>query len=222
MQNMVFLGLEKNTFEQFQSISERLKQGNSSSIAQELGQVLADMSCHVVDQVFGEIAKIRAYSELESENTLQQIKDNLKKYMPWAIALFSNERLNPLVEYLQTQMQYKNEQHFLTYHVVQTLLNEAINYMAHIEKGDQSYIIPAFQVFTKIVDQGIDQLIYAPKKLLKFNFVVDKTLTGVIHLTTQLGYKRIEKVSMQFDFIHAQKTLIHFFSFLEQPSQPST
>ena len=222
MQNMVFLGLEKNTFEQFQSISERLKQGNSSSIAQELGQVLADMSCHVVDQVFGEIAKIRAYSELESENTLQQIKDNLKKYMPWAIALFSNERLNPLVEYLQTQMQYKNEQHFLTYHVDQTLLNEAINYMAQIEKGDQSYIIPAFQVFTKIVDQGIDQLIYAPKKLLKFNFVVDKTLTGVIHLTTQLGYKRIEKVSMQFDFIHAQKTLMHFFSFLEQPSQPST
>lgn len=165
MQNMVFLGLEKNTFEQFQSISECLKQGNSSSIAQELGQVLADMSCHVVDQVFGEIAKIRAYSELESENTLQQIKDNLKKYMPWAIALFSNERLNPLVEYLQTQMQYKNEQHFLTYRVDQTLLNEAINYMAQIEKGDQSYITPAFQVFTKIVDQGIDQLIYAPKKI---------------------------------------------------------
>ncbi len=60
------------------------------------------------------------------------------------------------------------------------------------------------------------------KKLLKFNFVVDKTLTGVIHLTTQLGYKRIEKVSTQFAFIHAQKTLMHFFSFLEQPNQPST
>ncbi len=52
--------------------------------------------------------------------------------------------------------------------------------------------------------------------------MVDKTLTGVIHLTTQLGYKRIEKVSTQFDFIHAQKTLMHFFSFLEQPNQPST
>ncbi|MDY6461245.1 hypothetical protein SKM52_00735 [Acinetobacter faecalis] len=222
MQNMVFLGLEKNTFEQFQSISERLKQGTSSSIAQELGQVLAEMSCHLVDQVFGEIAKIRAHADLESENTLQQIKDNLKKYMPWAIALFSNERLNPLVEYLQTQMQCKNEQHFLTYRVDQSLLNYAINYMEQIEKGDQSYIVPAFQVFTKIVDQGIDQLIYAPKKLLKFNFVVDKTLTGVIHLTTQLGYKRIEKVSTQFAFIHAQKTLMHFFSFLEQPNQPST
>ena len=71
MQNMVFLGLEKNTFEQFQSISERLKQGTSSSIAQELGQVLAEMSCHLVDQVFGEIAKIRAHADLESENTLQ-------------------------------------------------------------------------------------------------------------------------------------------------------
>ena len=214
MQNMVFLGLEKNTFEQFQSISERLKQGNSSSIAQELGQVLADMSCHVVDQVFGEIAKIRAYSELESENTLQQIKDNLKKYMPWAIALFSNERLNPLVEYLQTQMQYKNEQHFLTYHVDQTLLNEAINYMAQIEKGDQSYIIPAFQVFTKIVDQGIDQLIYAPKKMLKFNFVVDKTLNGVINMTTHLGYKRLEKLGSQLDHKAAINYIDYFLQFM--------
>ncbi len=54
---------------------------------------------------------------------------------------------------------------FLTYRVDQSLLNYAINYMEQIEKGDQSYIVPAFQVFTKIVDQGIDQLIYAPKKI---------------------------------------------------------
>lgn len=222
MQNMVFLGIEKNTFDQFQNIAQQLEQGTSFNVAQNLGDVLAEISCHVVDQVFGEIAKIRAHSDIESENTLQQIKDNLKKYMPWAITFFSNDRLTPLVEYLQNQIYSSSEQHFLTYRVDQSLLNDAINYMAKIEQGEQSYVVPAFHIFNKIVDQGINQLIYEPKKLLKFNFVVDKTLTGVIHLTTQLGYKRIEKIATQFDLVNAQKTLSHFFSFLEQPNSPST
>ena len=32
------------------------------------------------------------------------------------------------------------------------------------------------------------------KCLKKFNFVVDKTLNGVINMTTHLGYKRLEKL----------------------------
>ena len=221
MQNVVFLGVEKSTFAQFEDIANRLKQGDSIGVAQELGQVLADMSCYVVDQVFGEIAKIRAHSDIESENTLQQIKDNLKKYMPWSISFFGNDRLAPLVEYLQNQMYSTNEQHFLTYRVSQNLLNQAISHMQHIQANEEAYVNPAFHVFTQIVDEGIEQLIYTPKKLLKFNFVVDKTLTGVIRLTTQLGYKRIEKIATQFELTNAQKTLTHFFSFLEHPDQPS-
>ena len=221
MQNVVFLGVENNTFEQFESIVKRLKQGDSGCVAQDLGHVLAEMSCHVVDLVFGEIAKIRAHSDLESENTLQQIKDNLKKYMPWAISYFSNERLNPLVEYLQNQMYSSESRYFLTYRVSQNLLNQAICHMQHIQTNEQAYVGPAFEVFTQIVDEGIEQLIYTPKKLLKFNFVVDKTLTGVIRLTTQLGYKRIEKIATQFELANAQKTLTHFFSFLEHPDNSS-
>lgn len=221
MQNVVFLGVENSTFAQFENIAHRLKQGDSASVAQELGQVLADMSCYVVDQVFGEIAKIRAHSDLESENTLQQIKENLKKYMPWAIAFFSNERLVALVKYLQNNMCRINSRHFLTYSVSPELVSQAKHIMSRIESGDTFSVAVAFEIFIQIVDLGIDQLIFTPKKLLKFNFVVDKTLTGVIRLTSQLGYKRIEKISTQFDFDNAQKSLRHFFSFLEHPDQPS-
>lgn len=46
--------------------------------------------------------------------------------------------------------------------------------------------------------------------MLKFNVVVDKTLNGVINLTTQLGYKRIDKIASHFD-IDASRTYFHYF-----------
>ncbi len=68
-----------------------------------------------------------------------------------------------------------------------------------MEKGNNSYVAPALKVFTQIVDQGVTSLVREPKKMLKFNLVVDKTLNGVINLTTQLGYKRFDKLGRIYD-----------------------
>ncbi len=55
------------------------------------------------------------------------------------------------------------------------------------------------KAFTQVVDAGVTHLVREPKKMLKFNMVVDKTLTGVINLTTQLGYKRFDKLGKIYD-----------------------
>lgn len=217
MQNLVYLGIEIETFRKFQKIHQQLNEGHTESISQELGEVLATISCGVVEQVFGEIERLRSTTEIETENTLQQINESLQKYMPWSVSLFNNDRLKPIVNYLDQHIYKHEHQSFLTYKVDPNLLAEAENCLLQIKQGNRAYIQPAFKAFTQIVDQGIHQLIIEPKKMLKFNFVVDKTLTGVIHLTTQLGYKRIEKLAAQFDLAHSEKTLAHFFSFLDEP-----
>ena len=52
------------------------------------------------------------------------------------------------------------------------------------------------------------------KKCLKFNFVVDKTLNGVINMTTHLGYKRLEKLGTQLDQQVAVIYVDYFLKFM--------
>lgn len=217
MRNLVYLRIETETFNKFQNIHQRLNAASTGSIAEELGDVLATISCEVVEQVFGEIERLRSSTDIESENTLQHINDSLQKYMPWSISFFANERLKPVVHYLNQHIYIQENLSYLTFEVNADLLAEANKCLLQVKQGNQTAIQTAFKAFTKIVDQGVDQLILEPKKMLKCNFMIDKTLNGVIHLTTQLGYKRIEKLATQFDLVHAEKTLDHLFGFLDEP-----
>jgi hypothetical protein len=61
---------------------------------------------------------------------------------------------------------------------------------------------------------GVTALIREPKKMLKFNLVVDKTLNGVINMTTHMGYKRLEKLGGQLNQATANDYIEHFMTFL--------
>ena len=89
-------------------------------------------------------------------------------------------------------------------------------------KGNNSYVAPALKVFTQIVDQGVTSLVREPKKMLKFNLVVDKTLNGVINLTTQLGYKRFDKLMRIYDAQMMSQYFDHFLTFLNDQSANKT
>ena len=70
------------------------------------------------------------------------------------------------------------------------------------------------KLLTDVIDVGVTHLIREPKKCLKFNFVVDKTLNGVINMTTHLGYKRLEKLGTQLDQDVASKYVDYFLNFM--------
>ena len=88
-----------------------------------------------------------------------------------------------------------------------------------MKNGNHQYVSPALKAFTQVVDQGVTHLIREPKKMLKFNVVVDKTLNGVIHLTTQLGYKRFDKLGSIYDADTMSYYFEHLLAFLEDEMQ---
>ena len=213
MSYTVSLHIQPDTFARFQAIHHQLNQDDSPSVAKPLGEVLADISCEVVEQVFGQLSR-DFENDPESEKVLGQIKDAVKKYMPWSVSLFSNERLLPMVNYLAEMTNTHNQQAVLCYEVDNVIVKETLGCLEQIRAGNYAYIQPAFKAFAQIVDQGVTSLVREPKKMLKFNFVVDKTLNGVINFTTQLGYKRLEKLSAQFDAETTDQYFNHFFTFM--------
>lgn len=136
--------------------------------------------------------------------------------MPWSVSFFGNERLLPLVDYMTSLMKEREQEVYITYPITPQLVQQAQTLTEQIREGNMQSVEKAFQTLIQIVDLGVTSLVREPKKRLKFNLVVDKTLNGVINMTTHLGYKRLEKLGMQVDQTTATHYINHFLAFMHQ------
>ncbi|MCE6314982.1 hypothetical protein KR595_12385 [Acinetobacter baumannii] len=223
MSYKVFLKISDSTYTQFASIREKLHAGVRESQSKVLGDVLSDLSCEIIEQVFSVLLKdeqdnstMTEKQRYESEKVLQQILDTFRKYMPWSVSFFGNERLLPLVDYMTSLMKEREQEVYITYPITPQLVQQAQTLTEQIREGNMQSVEKAFQTLIQIVDLGVTSLVREPKKRLKFYLVVDKTLNGVINMTTHLGYKRLEKLGMQVDQTTATHYINHFLAFMHQ------
>ncbi|MDC4845679.1 hypothetical protein OHV92_08420 [Acinetobacter baumannii] len=223
MSYKVFLKISDSTYTQFASIREKLHAGVRESQSKVLGDVLSDLSCEIIEQVFSVLLKdeqdnstMTQKQRYESEKVLQQILDTFRKYMPWSVSFFGNERLLPLVDYMTSLMKEREQEVYITYPITPQLVQQAQTLTEQIREGNMQSVEKAFETLIQIVDLGVTSLVREPKKRLKFNLVVDKTLNGVINMTTHLGYKRLEKLGTQVDQTTATHYINHFLAFMHQ------
>ena len=205
-----------------------MNNGEKKDLAKQLGTVFTDMSCQVLDQVFGTLLdEQRNNKDLdangqkklkEAEQIFNQIESALKKYMPWSISFFSNDRLNPVANHIITKFEEADSNEVVMFYKLdRNLGEEAIANIQKVMDGDIQALPTTLKSLVKVIDLGVSEFIRDPKTLLKFNFVVDKTLNGVINMVTSTGYKRLEKVGDEYkagDAAKAQHYAHHFKKFL--------
>ena len=216
MNTAVFLNIHANTYARFAHIRAQLLQGSKESQANALGNVLSEMACEVIEQVFMVLLQENQHHSQtgESEKVIQQILEAIRKYMPWSVSFFGNDRLVPVVEYLSKTIQLEDEKVYMTYPIEQQLAQQVKSSSQKLAGGDRHETVNALKLLTDVIDVGVTHLIREPKKCLKFNFVVDKTLNGVINMTTHLGYKRLEKLGTQLDQQVAVIYVDYFLKFM--------
>lgn len=216
MNTAVFLNIHADTYARFAHIRAQLLQGSKESQANALGNVLSEMACEVIEQVFMVLLQENQHHSQtgESEKVIQQILEAIRKYMPWSVSFFGNDRLVPLVEYLSKSIQLEDEKVYMTYPIEQQLAQQLKTSSQKLAGGDRHETVNALKLLTDVIDVGVTHLIREPKKCLKFNFVVDKTLNGVINMTTHLGYKRLEKLGTQLDQQVAVVYVDYFLKFM--------
>ena len=216
MNTAVFLNIHADTYARFAHIRAQLLQGSKESQANALGNVLSEMACEVIEQVFMVLLQENQHHSQtgESEKVIQQILEAIRKYMPWSVSFFGNDRLVPVVEYLSKTIQLEDEKVYMTYPIEQQLAQQVKSSSQKLAGGDRHETVNALKLLTDVIDVGVTHLIREPKKCLKFNFVVDKTLNGVINMTTHLGYKRLEKLGTQLDQQVAVVYVDYFLKFM--------
>ena len=121
MNTAVFLNIHADLYARFAHIRTQLLQGSKVSQASALGEVLSEISCEIIEQVFMVILQDKRHAQHtgDSEKVVQQILEAVRKYMPWSVSFFSNERLLPLVEYVFNTIQVEDEKFYMTYPISQ-------------------------------------------------------------------------------------------------------
>ena len=102
--------------------------------------------------------------QAESEKVIQQVLETFRKYMPWSVSFFGNERLLPLVDYMTSLMKEQGQQVYITYPVTLQLVQQAETLTQQIRDGNMQSITAAFETLIQIVDLGVTSLVREPKK----------------------------------------------------------
>lgn len=216
----VKIAINTDSYLQLKEITQQLKLQNDCKQSKVLGEVLTRLTCEVLQKVFGVLLTQHQNDNEqhgdESGKILTLIEAQLHKYMPWSISLFSNQRLEPVANYILEKMQTDEANlAYLCYDLDAQLATRLNNNFNLLMQGQLDAIQPVFKDLIEVIDTGVTELIRVPKSMLEFNRIVDKTLTGVIHMLTSLGYKRIDKISKYAKLRQAQDYAQYFYSFLQ-------
>lgn len=63
----VALKLKPETYQKFQQLHQQFNAGETESLAKPLGAVLTEISCEVIEQLFGEMSRSKHALDNESE-----------------------------------------------------------------------------------------------------------------------------------------------------------
>lgn len=222
----IALPLRADTAARISRLTEQLQAGQRESLSTEAGQVMSDVGCQLIDVVFGEL--IQQFSHIspspafrESLATIDEVKTVLRKYLPWAISFFSNERLAPVAKHyaglIQSRQVDEQALQFLVFDLPDSVAKLAVQSLEDLEQHRVKTATEAVEGLIQVIDVSLDVFLKQPKTLLKFNFVVDKTLNGVINMTTSMSYKNLRKLGQQLDPSLFDALTNHLRTFLIAP-----
>lgn len=223
----IALPLQAETAQRIQRLTAQLASGQRESLSSEAGQVMSAVGCQLIDVVFGDLVQqflqvSAAPAFRESLVAIEDVKAVLHKYLPWAISFFGNERLAPVAKHYDSLIQSRQTdgvaQPFLVFELPDAVAQLALQSLTDLEQRRVKTAADAIEGLIQVIDVSLEVLLKQPKTLLKFNFVVDKTLNGVINMTTAMSYKNLRKLGQQLDPSLFDPLTQHLRQFLIAPA----
>ena len=159
----------------------------------------------------------------EGASMVSEIADKLTHYLGWASAFFSNERIKPAVSHYHAMMLQHpldgSMQPVIAFAIPDALAKRLEKVLVPLSQGQAASAHEGIEALIEVIDLALHALLIKPKQLMKFNFVVDKTLNGVISLTQNLSFRSLRKIGEQMPAAHQPVLAQHLQQFLLTASQ---
>ena len=199
-----------------------------ASLPEQAGKLMSEITCHIIDFIFTDmVQKFAAVKDLAAEKlhsfkeSLKQIEDIkaiIRKYFSWAVAWFNAKRLKPVIGHYYELIDYCEINHqalpCLMYPISDELADKAIMSLDELKSMNATNALHAMECLIEVIDVGVTKVLKEPKDLLKFNFVANKTLDGVMNMTTALSYKSLRKIGHAMDPQLHQSASLHLQQFI--------
>ncbi|MEK6788393.1 MAG: hypothetical protein AABY68_05535 [Pseudomonadota bacterium] len=159
----------------------------------------------------------------DGASMVSEIADKLTHYLGWASAFFSNERIKPAVSHYHAMMLQRpldgSMQPVIAFAIPDALAQRLEKVLVPLSQGQAASAHEGIEALIEVIDLALHALLIKPKQLMKFNFVVDKTLNGVISLTQSLSFRSLRKIGEQMPAAHQPILAQHLQQFLLTASQ---
>lgn len=169
-------------------------------------QLLADAYCDVLDHVFFELLYEINRSHpsplmKEAIATGDEIKEKIHSSLRWVIGFFSSERIIPVINHFNDMThaldREGSREHFTAFHISPRLAADSQRVLGQLADGSARNLDEGIELLIEVLDVALDELVHEPKRLMKFNFVVNKTLDGVISLLQTLFKRMLRRLGVQ-------------------------
>lgn len=201
--SFVALPVNPNSPIELAELARRLNSGVKESQAEFAGRLITETSVALLDDLFIEmmdkLEKVTPNDPLlhEARDNVAHVQDILRKYLGWLTGFVSNERMAPVsTHYVQMfeELEVHGEKRWhLVIPLSEAHADEAERHMSHLSDGTAKDGREGIEALIVIIDEALKPLMYEPKRLMKFNFVVDKTLNGVISVTMTFAHRALRK-----------------------------
>lgn len=204
----IAIRLRPHIAEGLSTLTARARSGLSDADKKVAANLLADAYSDVLDHCFVEmltdINRTHPSSMVkEAFNVAEEIKDKIHHYLGWIVGFFSPERLVPVIGHFNSlvhELELDGETHtYVTFPITPRLAADSERVLGELRDGSAKDLHEGTELLIKVIDAALQPLMIEPKRLMKFNFLVNKTLDGVISLLVGLFHRMLRRLAPHLD-----------------------
>lgn len=188
---------------QLAALTERSRTRLSDADKKAGTQLLADAYCDLLDHCL--IDLLREIHQTHPSHMMDEalrmsedVKEKIHHYLGWVVGFLSNEKLVPVIAHfngLVHEMELHGQhQSYTVFAISPGLAANATRVLASLHNGTVTDLDEGMELLIQTIEEALEPLLLQPKQLMKFNFVVDKTLNGVISVVVALLKRTLRKL----------------------------
>lgn len=196
-------------------ISDEDKALGADLLAQTYVQLLDSCFTHLLD----ELNSSQPDKMLQdASKVIHKVQGDAQHYIGWLIKFIANKRVPPVIHHFHDLVHLRKvdgaDHPFVVIPVTESYANKASDVMKALAKKDATRIEEGVELLIEAIETALIPLVYTPKDLMGFNFVISKTINGVINVLHTLFKHTLRKLPPHIQVESYPAIAKHFEGFL--------
>ena len=155
---------------------------------------------------------------LDASKVIHKVQSEAQHYIGWLIKFIANKRVPPVIHHFHDMvhvLKLNGKEHpYIVIPVTTTYAESASDVMNALAMKDASRLEEGVELLIEAIETALVPLVYTPKDLMGFNFVISKTINGVINVLHTLFKHTLRKLPPHIQQESLPSIAAHFETFL--------